>query len=360
MIKQNGIYHQDCIEGMKNLPMHSIDCVFADPPYWMQTDGVLMRTEGTTYLGTDDHWDKFSSYHEYDNFTYAWLKETKRCLKKDGSIWVIGAFQNIYRIGVILQDLGFWILNDIIWYKKNPTPNFRGSRFTNAHETLLWCSPSKDAKYTFNYKTMKALNHGKQMKSVWELPLCTGKERCRDEKGQKLHNTQKPIALLERVILSSTKKDDLVLDPFMGSGTTAVVCKKYDRNYIGFEKEEKYLSLIEKRIKETSVSMESDLIDNIYDKKERRVSMKELITKGYLSDKEYLYDSRGQNEAVICHDGTVLINDISYSIHKAAANVLGKENYNGWGYWFVKRNSQLYSINNFRGEARKKSESVRI
>ena len=233
------------------------------------------------------------------------------------------------------------------------------NQITNTNETLLWCSQSKEAKYTFNYKTMKHLNNGKQMKSVWELPLCTGKERCRDKDGNKMHNTQKPIALLERVILSSTKKGDIVLDPFMGSGTTAVVCKKYQRNYVGFEKEKKYLSLIENRIKGTSITIDNDLINNVYDVKERRIPIQELLAKRILLENESLYDKYGTNGTILCSDGTILINNIPYSIHKGAANLLGKESCNGWDYWFVKRDGSLVSINDFRSQIRD-DEAVRI
>ena len=217
---KNTIIHSEVLEALKQIPDKSIDMIFADPPYFMQTDGILVRVEGTEFKGVDDDWDKFRDYNEYDEFCLGWLEQCRRILKDDGTIWVIGGFQNIYRIGFIMQNLGFWILNDVVWRKTNPPPNFRGVRFTNAHETMLWCSKNKGAKYTFNYKTMKHLNNGKQDKSVWDISLCTGKERLKDEHGQKAHNTQKPHLLLQKVILSSTKPGDLVLDPFFGTGTT--------------------------------------------------------------------------------------------------------------------------------------------
>ena len=245
---ENTIIEGDTIENLKKIPDESIDLIFADPPYFMQTEGELHRTDGTKFQGVEDEWDKFSSYNEYDKFCFEWLKECKRILKKDGSIWVIGSFQNIYRIGYIMQNLGYWILNDIIWSKPNAAPNFSGTRYQNSHETLIWCTKSKKSKYTFNYKTMKYLNNDKQDKSVWDIGICIGNERLKGEDGKKVHSTQKPEKLLYKVILSTSKPNDIVLDPFFGTGTTGAIAKLLGRNYIGIEREHEYNLVAQKRI----------------------------------------------------------------------------------------------------------------
>ncbi len=342
------IHNMDCLKGMRKIENESIDLIFADPPYYMQTEGQLIRVEGSIYLGVNDTWDQFNSYNEYDQFSFEWLKQCQRVLKRNGSIWVIGSFQNIYRIGYIMQQLGYWIINDVIWSKKNPTPNFMGTRFTNANEILLWCTKSPKSKYTFNYKTMKHINGGKQMKSVWEIGICSGKERLRDDKGRKLHNTQKPIELLKRVILSSSRKNDVVLDPFMGTGTTAVVSKMYGRKYLGFEKEEKYVELIYHRLRKTEESIEKNLIENVYDIKEKRVPMKRLIENKFIVPGEFLFDKNGENKSQLTQSGKVLIAHSEYSIHKGSAKILGIVNNNGWDYWHVKRNDILKPINDYR------------
>ena len=234
---KNTIIKGDSIQSLKNIPSKSIDVIFADPPYFMQTEGILERADGTgEFKGCNDEWDKYKDYNEYDDFCKDWLIECYRILKDNGTIWVIGSFQNIYRIGYIMQNIGFWFLNDIVWEKPNPVPNFGGTRFCNAHETLLWCSKGKNNKFTFNYKTMKYLNNGKQDRSVWNIGICQGNERLKDDNGNKLHTTQKPLLLLEKIILSSTKPNDIILDPFFGTGTTGATAKKYGRNYIGIEK----------------------------------------------------------------------------------------------------------------------------
>jgi DNA modification methylase len=245
----NKIFQGDCIELLKRLPDNSIDLIFADPPYNMQLDKDLYRPNNTKVDGVDDEWDKFASFEEYDNFCIAWLTECRRILKKTGSIWVIGSYHNIFRVGHIMLNLGFWILNDVTWYKTNPMPNFLGTRFTNATETLLWCTKDKNCKkYTFNHNVMKQYNGGKQMTSVWQIGLCIGDERLKDSEGKKAHSTQKPEELLKRVILSSSIPGDIVLDPFFGTGTTGAVAKKLNRNYIGFERETKYIEVAQKRI----------------------------------------------------------------------------------------------------------------
>ena len=239
----------DSLIELKKLKDHSVDMVFCDPPYNLQLSKTLYRPDATKVSGVNDDWDKFNNFQDYDTFTKVWLSEIKRILKPDGCLWVIGSYHNIYRIGYILQNLNFWILNDIIWRKTNPMPNFKGTRFTNAHETLIWAANSKFSKYTFNYQTMKQLNENKQMRSDdWLINICSGRERLKDVKNQKLHNTQKPEELLLRVVLSSTKPGDLVLDPFFGTGTTGVVCKKLGRKFIGIEKSATYLKEAKKRI----------------------------------------------------------------------------------------------------------------
>lgn len=247
-IQKDFIYQGDCLDILRTFPDKSVDLIFADPPYNMQTEGELLRTDGTAFDGVSDKWDKFSSLQDYDAFSKKWLTECRRVLKNDGAIWVIGSFQNIFRLGYIMQDLGFWILNDVIWSKPNAVPNFGGTRFQNSHETLIWCAKSKGAKYHFNYKTMKHLNGDKQMKSVWEIGICIGSERLKDSDGKKIHSTQKPEHLLYNIILSSTQKEDLVLDPFFGTGTTGAVAKRLGRHFVGIEREAAYIEAAKKRI----------------------------------------------------------------------------------------------------------------
>ncbi len=350
---KNTILKGDIIENLKKIPSNSIALIFADPPYFMQTDGELLRTEGTVFNGVDDHWDKFTNYKEYDAFCKQWLIECQRILKKDGTIWVIGAFQNIYRLGYIMQNLGFWILNDVIWNKSNPVPNFKGTRFTNASETMLWCSKEKKAKYTFNYKTMKHLNGGTQMKSVWNIPLCTGKERLKDTQGKKTHATQKPEQLLINVIISSSKIGDTVLDPFFGTGTTGAVAKLTGRNFIGIEREEKYIKAATQRINKVKTELDNPLFLNKLDIKPPRVSVTELIAKNYLSTGEKLFSSDGKNAKLLNNKGYLKDDNEALSIHKMAAKILNKTNHNGWDYWFVLRNKKLVSINDLRKTYRK-------
>ena len=343
----NKILKGDVLENLQKIPSNSIDMIFADPPYFMQTTGVLMRTEGTEFKGVDDEWDKFNNYKHYDEFCLNWLTECRRILKKDGTIWVIGAFQNIYRIGYILQNLDFWILNDVVWSKPNPAPNFKGTRFTNSNETMIWCAKSNLSKYTFNYKTMKHLNGGKQMKSVWDIGICIGNERIKDKEGKKAHNTQKPEALLFNVIISSTKVGDIVLDPFMGSGTTGAVAKKNGRNFIGIEREEKYIKIANKRIEHVEVEI-NDINTNSFDIKPPLVPMKELVKKNYLKVGDILYNKNKSFSAIVKPDGNLNTNELDGSIHKVSAHFLNISNNNGWDFWYIEKEEGLIPISEIR------------
>lgn len=344
---KNKILNGDSLEELKKIPSESIDFIFADPPYFMQTEGELLRTNGEKFNGVEDEWDKFDNFKDYDEFLFKWLVECKRILKKDATICVIGSFQNIFRLGYILQNLDFWILNDIIWEKSNPVPNFAGTRFCNAHETLIWCSKTKKSKFTFNYKTMKYLNSGKQERSVWKIPICNGRERLKDEGGLKIHLTQKPEALLYKIILATTKIGDIVLDPFFGTGTTGAVAKEIGRNFIGIEKEKKYISVAKNRIDNTRV-----LLDNIVkltlETKPPKVTMENLIDKNYLKVDSYLYSPDMKNKVKILKNGNVLYNEEELSIHKMSAKFLNKKNHNGWSYFFTYYNDNFIAINELR------------
>lgn len=348
----NTILEGDIIDNLKKIPSKSIDLIFADPPYFMQTEGELIRTEGTKFMGVEDDWDKFSDLKHYDEFSTKWLSECKRILNDSGSIWVIGSFQNIYRIGYIMQNLGFWILNDIVWSKPNPVPNFKGTRFTNSNETLIWCSKGKSNKYTFNYKTMKYLNNNKQMKSVWDIGICIGHERLKNGNGKKLHSAQKPEKLLFNVIISSSKPDDVVLDPFMGTGTTAVVAKRLGRNFIGIEREKKYITAAYKRINNEN-KVNDPIFELKLELKPPRVSLIDLINKNYLENNISLFDKNGNIQVNLLND-KVSDNDDILSIHKMAAKYLDKTNCNGWDFWYIKSNGKMISIDELRKEYRKK------
>jgi site-specific DNA-methyltransferase (adenine-specific) len=345
----NTVLAGDCLANLPCIPDDSVDLIFADPPYWMQTEGELLRTNGTKFEGVEDNWDKFNTYKEYDEFSEKWLKECKRILKPNGSIWVIGAFQNIYRLGYIMQNLGFWILNDVVWSKPNSVPNFGGTRFQNAHETLLWCTKSQEAKYTFNYKTMKHLNGDKQDKSVWDIGICIGSERLKDDTGKKSHSTQKPEKLLYKIILSTTKPGDVVLDPFFGTGTTGAVAKRLGRNYIGLEREDKYIEIAERRIEQVRPE-ESSLFDLSLEVKPPRVSPKQLIEGGFLSVGEKLYDKKDSYVGKLTSNGYVDDDNDILSIHKMSAKYLNLPNHNGWDFFYVKRNGALKPIDGLRYE----------
>lgn len=344
----NKIIKGNCIKEMEKMPDECVDLIFADPPYFMQTDGILLRTNGTKFDGVDDSWDKFQDYAEYDNFTTKWLEQCKRIMKKDASIWVIGSFQNIYRLGYIMQNMGFWILNDVIWSKPNAVPNFGGTRFQNSHETLLWCTKSKNAKYTFNYKTMKALNDGKQDKSVWNIGICIGNERLKDENGQKVHSTQKPEKLLYKVIVSSSKPGDLVLDPFFGTGTTGAIAKMTGRNYVGFEMEAKYIDAAQKRIDKV-VPVKNEITELKLEVKPPKVPMNTLIKVGYLQKGQVLYNKLKEPIGKVEENGYVNDGEDILSIHKMSAKHLGLSNNNGWDYfWVENKNNQFVSLDSLR------------
>ncbi|MDR0955837.1 MAG: site-specific DNA-methyltransferase [Candidatus Nomurabacteria bacterium] len=352
----NKVVVGDCIESMKKIPDVSVDLVFADPPYFMQTDGVLRRTDGSEFKGVDDAWDKFADYAEYDAFSNAWLKECRRILKPSGAIWVIGAFQNIYRLGYIMQNIGFWILNDVIWSKRNAAPNFRGTRLQNAHETLLWCSKSKNSRYTFNYQTMKHLNGGRQDKSVWDIGICIGAERLKNENGEKVHNTQKPEQLLYKVVMASTKPGDIILDPFFGTGTTGAVAKRLGRNFIGLEMSREYTKAALERIKRIKPSQNEIETKLTLEVKPPRVSVKQLIESGYLKSGEKLFDKAGNAKAKLTDAGYADDSTETLSIHKMAAKILRKANQNGWDYWYVNRDGKMKFINDFRYEYAEKNK----
>ena len=354
MIKKNKILLGDSLKIMKKIPSKSVDLIFADPPYNLQLKDTLYRPDQTAVEAVTQDWDKFNTYKEYDNFTEQWLKESKRILKKGGALWVIGSYHNILRVGTSIQNHGFWILNDIIWHKTNPMPNFRGTRFTNAHETLLWCTTSRKAKYTFNYQNLKELNDGKQMRSDWYIPICSGKERLRENNNQRSHPTQKPEALMYRIILSSTNKGDIILDPFLGSGTTAVITKKLQRNFIGIEQDKEYVSLAKKRLKQTKVLNDEVVIMKKSRKDLPKVPFGELVEQGIIPPGAVLTDIKEKYKATVTVDGSVKINNISGSIHQVGATIQGLSNCNGWDFWHIKNKSTSILLDEVRDKYRNK------
>lgn len=345
----------DCVENMRKIPKGSVDCIFADPPYNLQLGGDLHRPNNSKVDAVDNDWDQFESLQAYDEFTCEWLSAARDTLTEDGSIWVIGSYHNIFRLGYILQDMGFWILNDIIWRKSNPMPNFRGRRFTNAHETLIWASKSKKSKYYFNYDSMKALNEDLQMRSDWYLPLCTGAERLKDENGKKAHPTQKPESLLSRVIMASTRKGDMVLDPFFGTGTTGAVAKKLGRSFIGLERDEVYADYAKKRIAAID-PLKDNLIDTKPKRELPRVPFGTLIERGLLEPGAVLTDSKNRHKATVHADGSIMvqnrIDNLRGSIHKMGAAVQDAPSCNGWTYWHYKDGKKSLPIDNLRAQIR--------
>ena len=343
----NKIVNGDSLEELKKIPDKSFDLVFADPPYNMQIGEKLIRPDASKVNGVKDKWDQFESFKHYDDFCKSWLIECKRILKDNGGIWVIGSYHNIFRLGYHLQNLGYWLLNDVIWRKNNPMPNFKGTRFTNAHETLIWASKNKKSKYTFNYQSLKCLNDDLQMRSDWTLPICNGKERLKKD-GKKIHSTQKPESLLHRIILATTNKGDTVFDPFLGTGTTAVVAKKLGRKFYGIEKEKKYFTAASKRIEKTKVIEENylDVIEN--SKSKPRVPFGSLVELGILKPGTVLFDPKKKFNAKIMVDGSIKSKGTSGSIHKVAAKIMGTESCNGWTYWHCNIDGSIVLIDSLR------------
>ena len=332
-LKKNHIIHGDSLKILKLLPDKSIDLIFADPPYNLQLKNTLYRPDQTTVEAVTDDWDKFDDYYSYDEFSMKWLTECKRILKDSGSLWVIGTYHNILRLGTCLQNLGYWILNDIIWHKTNPMPNFRGTRFTNAHETLLWCTTSRKAKYTFNYQNLKELNDDRQMRSDWYIPICSGKERIRKNNNQRAHPTQKPEALLYRIILASSKKGDVVMDPFIGSGTTAVVAKKLQRNFFGIDNNRDYVKLTSQRLVKTK-ALENEVVSITQGRKELpKVPFGKLVEQGIIPPGAVLTDAKNKFKAKVKIDGSVISKNITGSIHQVGAKIQDLLSCNGWDFF---------------------------
>ncbi len=355
MLPLDQILAGDCIEVMQALPAASVDLIFADPPYNLQLRGDLHRPDSSRVDAVDDAWDQFDSLAAYDQFTRAWLAAARRLLKPAGAIWVIGSYHNIYRVGASLQDLGFWLLNDVVWRKSNPMPNFRGKRLTNAHETLIWASKSEGARYTFNYEALKALNEGLQMRSDWVLPICSGHERLKDAAGDKAHPTQKPEALLHRVLVGTTNPGDVVLDPFFGTGTTGAVAKQLGRRYIGIEREASYREVALKRLGQVR-PLEALALETTASKRAApRVAFGSLVERGLLRPGEVLVGPRGQ-AAKVRVDGSLVSAEHRGSIHQVGAALENAPSCNGWTYWQFKRDGKLVPIDVLRQQVRAEME----
>lgn len=352
----NQIVQGDCVEILNSLPEKTIDLIFADPPYNLQLQQELYRPNMTKVDAVSDAWDQFGSFEVYDAFCYSWLAACRRVLKDTGTIWVIGSYHNIYRIGKLMQDIGYWILNDIIWVKTNPMPNFRGVRFTNAHETLLWASKKKGAKYTFNHHAMKGINDDLQMRSDWLIPICSGSERVK-ENGKKAHSTQKPEALLYRIILASSNPGEIVLDPFFGSGTTGAVAKKLHRDWIGIEKEENYIRIAQRRIDSISLGLFEDSTMDVKDRKrlEPRIPFGSLLENGLLLPGQMLFFQKDRGKAAtVKANSHIAINSFEGSIHRVGSQIMNGSPCNGWDHWYYEtKNGELHCIDELRQEIRK-------
>ncbi|MEM9574772.1 MAG: site-specific DNA-methyltransferase [Pseudomonadota bacterium] len=330
----NSIIKGDCVTGMEKLPDNSVDVIFADPPYNLQLQSDLQRPDQSKVDAVDDHWDQFASFEAYDAFTRAWLLAARRVLKPNGTIWVIGSYHNIFRVGAKMQDLGFWILNDVIWRKTNPMPNFRGRRFANAHETMIWASKDQDAKgYTFNYESMKAANDDVQMRSDWLFPICNGSERLKGEDGNKVHPTQKPEALLARILMSSSKPGDVILDPFFGTGTTGAVAKRLGRQFIGLEREQDYIDAATARIAAVEELPAHDLKIVTSKRAQPRVAFSALLDAGLIKPGTSVMDTKRRWNATVQADGSLSYDGVQASIHKTGATVQGLDACNGWTFW---------------------------
>ncbi|MEO1694433.1 MAG: DNA methyltransferase [Pseudomonadota bacterium] len=342
----------DCLEQLTALPDGSVDLVFADPPYNLQLAGDLLRPNNTVVDGVHQSWDQFASFAAYDAFTRAWLGEARRVLKPDGALWVIGSYHNIFRLGTALQDLGFWLQNDVVWLKTNPMPNFRGKRFTNAHETLIWATRDRTSRATFNYEAMKTFNDDVQMRSDWLIPICAGPERLKDGDGRKAHPTQKPEELLRRILLATTNEGDLVLDPFFGTGTTGAVAKALGRNWLGIERDPDYVGAAQERI-EGVKPLDPDMRAITPSKRHaQRVPFGALLELGMLKPGDVLFDARRRHRARVRVDGSLASDGRSGSIHRLGAELQGKQACNGWTFWCVERDEGLLSIDALRDEAR--------
>jgi len=348
----NEILDGDCIEVMNSLPEASIDLIFADPPYNLQLRGDLHRPDNSRVDAVDNDWDQFASFEAYDKFSQAWLKAARRLLKPNGAIWVIGSYHNIFRVGSAMQNQGYWILNDVVWRKTNPMPNFRGKRLTNAHETMIWASKEQASKYTFNYDALKALNEGIQMRSDWVLPICTGHERLKNEAGEKAHPTQKPESLLHRVIVGSTNPGDVILDPFFGTGTTGAVAKKLGREYIGIEREEAYRKVAKKRLGNIRKFDKESLQVTTAKRAEPRVPFGQLVERGMLNPGDELYSMNLRHKVRVRADGTLIGDDVKGSIHQVGAHLEGAPSCNGWTYWCFKRDGKKVPIDLLRQQIR--------
>ena len=349
--KAGEILEGDCVELMEAMPAASVDLVFADPPYNLQLSGELLRPNQTRVDGVENDWDRFDDFAAYDAFSRAWLSAARRVLKDDGTLWVIGSYHNIFRIGAALQDLGFWILNDVVWRKTNPMPNFRGRRFTNAHETLIWCAKDKSAKYRFNYQAMKSLNEDLQMRSDWLLPICTGAERLKKD-GRKAHPTQKPESLLHRVILAASEVNGVVLDPFFGTGTTGAVAKRLGRRFIGIERDADYIKLARERIKSVPPPGDESLLSTPAKRNEKRIPFGWLVERGLLRPGDMLCDERRRHTAKVRADGSIISADHRGLIHQVGARVQGAPACNGWQFWYYAEKGELVSIDLLRQRVR--------
>ncbi|HWV00022.1 MAG TPA: site-specific DNA-methyltransferase [Devosia sp.] len=348
----------DCIAHMDALPAGSVDLIFADPPYNLQLEEGLTRPDQSKVDAVDDDWDKFESFAHYDRFTRGWLKAARRVLKPNGALWVIGSYHNIFRVGAALQDLEFWLLNDVIWRKANPMPNFRGTRFTNAHETLIWAARDKASRVTFNYEAMKQANDDTQMRSDWLFPLCTGAERLTDSDGDKVHPTQKPEALLHRIFNATTKPGDLVLDPFFGTGTTGAIAKRLGRKFIGIERDTTYVAAALKRIAAVK-PLGGEVIETAVPKRQApRVAFGSLVEMGIISAGTELYDGRKRWSALVRADGSLACGPHQGSIHRVGALVQGAEACNGWTFWHTSQNGRLLPIDTFRADIRMQMEKL--
>lgn len=364
---KNIIIQGNCLEEMKKIPSNSVELIFADPPYWMRVEGTLKRPEGTNFDGCDDEWDNsFTDNQDYSQFTQEWLSECQRILSKNGSIWVIGGMQCIYTIGSIMQELGFWFINDVVWHKSNPTPNFMGTRLNNSHETLIWATKNKKSKYTFHYKTAKELNsenitldlfekgERKQMGSVWRFPVCSGNERLKNNNGEKLHSTQKPESLLYRIIALTSNIGDLVFDPFGGTMTTAAMAKRLGRNYLSIEQNKEYIKYGRKRV-DSTLFEDNDIATAKWDEKPLKAPMNEMIKAGFFREGEKFYLKNSDEFAELLSDGKLIYSGIIYDMHTLAAKIksVKANRLNGFMWWQVIRNNERISINDIRENYRK-------